>query len=87
MENIASELIEDIIFWEKHTEIYESLESIIRSRYNVRTKDSEALAKKDGIKFLLDTVCEARMESPDELRKLEPVLTDKFIIVKYDKEA
>lgn len=86
MESIAAELIEEVIFWEKHTEIYESLESTLRSKYNVRTKDSEALTKKDGIKFLLETICEARMESPDELRKLEPVLTDKFIISKYDKE-
>jgi len=84
MESIAAELIEDIIFWEKHTEIYESLESILRSKYNIRTKDSEALTKKDGIKFLLETVCEARMESAEELRKLEPELTDKFIITKYE---
>lgn len=29
MAQITHELIEDIIFWEKHTEIYQSLESFL----------------------------------------------------------
>lgn len=87
MENFTADLLETIIFWEKHTEIYESLESMLRKKYRVRTKDSEAQTKMDGIKFLLQTVCAAQMESADELRKLEPELTEKFIIEKYDTEA
>ncbi len=81
-ENLTKDLLEDVIFWEKHTEIYQSLESFIRERYKVRTKDSEAKFTRDGIRHLLDTICEARIESSDKLRYLEPELTEKFIIEK-----
>jgi len=84
MESIALELIEDVIFWEKHTEIYESLESILRKKYRICTKDSEAKTQKDGVRFLLQTICEARMESADKLILLEPELSQKFIIEKIN---
>jgi len=84
MESTALELIEDVIFWEKHTEIYDSLESILRKKYRISTKDSEAKTQIDGVRFLLQTICEARIESPDKLRSLEPELTEKFIIQKIN---
>jgi len=84
MESTALELIEDVIFWEKHTEIYDSLESILRKKYRISTKDSEAKTQIDGVRFLLQTICEARIESPDKLRSLQPELTEKFIIQKIN---
>jgi hypothetical protein len=84
MENITLDLLEDVIFWEKHTEIYDSLESILRKKYRISTKDSEAKTQMDGVRFLLRTICEARIETADKLRSLEPELTEKFIIEKID---
>jgi hypothetical protein len=84
MESIALELIEDVIFWEKHTEIYESLESILRRKYRISTKNTEAKTQMDGVRFLLQTICAARIESEDKLRYLEPELSRKFIIQKID---
>jgi hypothetical protein len=84
MKEVTLELIETVIFWEKHTEIYDSLESIIRKKYRISSKDSEAKTQMDGVRFLLQTICEARIESPDKLRSIEPELTQKFIIEKIN---
>jgi len=81
-ENLTKDLLEDVIFWEKHTEIYQSLESFIRERYKVIPKNPEKKGNRDGVRFLLETICEARIESSDKLRYLEPELTEKFIIEK-----
>lgn len=40
-ENLTIELLENVIFWEKHPEIYQSLESFIRERYKVIPKNPE----------------------------------------------
>lgn len=87
MAQITHELIEDIIFWEKHTEIYQSLESFLSERYKVTLVDLEKKHSKNGVRFLLDTVCAARMENAEKLRNLEPELTEKFIIEKKDKNG
>lgn len=81
-ENLTIELLENVIFWEKHPEIYQSLESFIRERYKVIPKNLEKKEVRDGVRFLLETICEARIESSDKLRYLEPELSEKFTIEK-----
>ena len=52
-ENLTIELLENVIFWEKHPEIYQSLESFIRERYKVIPKNLEKKEVRDGVRFLL----------------------------------
>lgn len=73
----AIQLLEDVIFWEKHTEIYESLEATLRKKYFIKPKVDN---KRDSVKLLLDTICSAQMDKIDDLRTLAPEINEKFLI-------
>jgi hypothetical protein len=50
----------------------------------ITPKNSGKASLRDGTRFLLKTICEARIESSDKLRGLVPELTEKFNITKKD---
>lgn len=75
--NPAEKLLEEVIFWERHPEIYESLESIIRTNYHIKSKIND---KKDGVRLLLDVLVEAKMDKNENLRNLVPMITENFEI-------
>ena len=41
-EEATEELITAVMFWENHTEIYDSLEKFLNDRFNVTTKTNES---------------------------------------------
>jgi hypothetical protein len=85
MESPALELIEDVIFWEKHTEIYESLESILRNKYivsRVKSKEEHEVLESDGIRDIISYFINAEMEQEDDFRELESDISQKFNITK-----
>ena len=45
-------------------------------------KNLEKKEVRAGVRFLLGTICEARIELSDKLRYLEPELSEKFTIEK-----
>jgi len=79
MESIAAELIEDVIFWEKHTEIYESLEQILNDKYIILADGKKATRE------VINVFMSAQMEREDDLRILEPEVA-KFNIRKRDEK-
>lgn len=79
MGTIAAELIEDVIFWEKHTEIYESLEQILNDKYIILSDGKKATRE------VINVFMGAQMEKADDLRILEPEVA-KFNIRKRDEK-
>jgi hypothetical protein len=85
MENATLELIEDLIFWEKHTEIYESLEEILRKKYivtRIPAVEEHELFQKDGIRDIISYFIGAEMDKEDNFRQLEGDVSKKFNIKK-----
>jgi hypothetical protein len=76
MEGAALELIEDVIFWEKHTEIYDSLEKFLGDRYIV-TKEG-----KNAIREIISEFINAQMDQAENFRTLEPNFAKHFDIKK-----
>lgn len=79
MGTIAAELIEDVIFWEKHTEIYESLEQILNDKYIILSDGKKATRE------VINVFMSAQMEKADDLRTLESEVA-KFNIRKRDEK-
>jgi hypothetical protein len=85
MESVALELIEDVIFWEKHTEIYDSLEETLRRKYNIKRKElveNHEVFIKDGIRDIISYFIGAEMEKEDDFRTREEDIKKKFEITK-----
>jgi hypothetical protein len=78
MEETTLELIEAVIFWEKHTEIYDSLEKFLEDRFIV-TKDD-----KKAIKEIISEFVAAHMDQAKDFRKLDPNIFEKYTIIKKD---
>jgi hypothetical protein len=76
MEGTTLELIEDVIFWERHTEIYDSLEKFLGDRYIVTKEGMKA------IKGIISEFMAAQMDQAEDLRKLDPKIFEKYIITK-----
>lgn len=76
MESITLELIEDVIFWEKHTEIYDSLEKFLEEKYIVTKKGKKA------IRDIISEFMAAQMDQAEDFRTLEPKLVEQFDIKK-----
>ena len=70
------ELIEDVIFWEKHTEIYDSLEKFLEEKYIV-TKEG-----KKAIRNIISEFMAAQMDRAEDFRTLESKLAEQFDIKK-----
>ena len=68
MEEVTLELIETVIFWEKHTEIYDSLEKFLEDRYLV------AREGKNAVKEIISVFMAAQMDQAEDFRKLDPKL-------------
>ena len=77
-EHIASkQLIEDVIFWEKHTEIYDSLEKTLREKYVITPIDKK---EKDGIRAVISFFISANMDNVDDYRTLGDEVKKQFNI-------
>ena len=76
MEEVTLDLIETVIFWEKHTEIYDSLEKFLEDRYIV-TKEG-----KKAVKEIISEFMAAQMDQAEDLRKLDPKIFEKYTITK-----
>lgn len=76
MESTTLELIEDVIFWEKHTEIYDSLEKFLEDKYIV-TREG-----KSSIRDIISEFMDAQMDQAEDFRTLEPKLVEQFDIKK-----
>jgi hypothetical protein len=74
----AEQLIEDVIFWEKHTEIQDSLEMTLRQKYIVISVDPK---EKDGIRAVIAFFITANMDSVDNYRTLKDELDKQFSII------
>lgn len=75
----SEQLIEDVIFWEKHTEIYDSLEKTLRDKYVVKSKD-ENPREKDGILSVIRFFIGAQMDNVDNYRTLKNDIENHFYI-------
>jgi len=78
MEEVTLELIETVIFWEKHTEIYDSLEKFLEDRYIV------AREGKNAVKEIISVFMAAQMDQAEDFRKLDPKLFENYTITKKD---
>ena len=76
MEETILELIEDVIFWEKHTEIYDSLEKFLEDRYII-TKEGN-----NGVKDIISIFMAAQMDQAEDFRKLDLTKFEKYTIIK-----
>jgi hypothetical protein len=81
MKETTLELIETVIFWEKHTEIYDSLEKFIGDRYVVYKKGKGG---KGPVRELISEFINAQMEREDDFRKLDPKIFEKYTVTKND---
>ena len=75
----AEQLIEDVIFWEKHTEIYDSLEKTLRNKYIISTKE-ENPPEKDGILAIIRFFIGAQVDNTDNYRVLKDDIEREFQI-------
>lgn len=75
----SEQLIEDVIFWEKHTEIQDSLEMTLRQKYIVKSKD-ENPREKDGILSVIRFFIGAQMDKEDNYRELKNNIETHFYI-------
>jgi TPP-dependent pyruvate/acetoin dehydrogenase alpha subunit len=76
MEGTTLELIETVIFWEKHTEIYDSLEKFLEDRFIVTKEDKKA------IKEIISEFMAAQMDQAEDFRQLDPKIFEKYTITK-----
>lgn len=76
MEGTTLELIETVIFWEKHTEIYDSLEKFLEDRFIVTKEDKKA------IKEIISEFMAAQMDQAEDFRELDPKIFEKYTITK-----
>lgn len=83
-EEVVEELINDVIFWEKHTEIYTSLETILSRKYIIEEKDVTN-PKRSGVKRLIDEIVSARMDLAEYPTLVKP-LSEKFTVNKIRDE-
>ncbi len=80
MEEKTLDLIETVIFWEKHTEIYDSLEKFLEDRFTV-IKDG-----KKAIKEIISVFMAAQMDQAEDFRKLDPKIFEPYTITKNGSE-
>lgn len=78
MKEETLELIETVIFWEKHTEIYDSLEKFLEDRFIVIKEDKKA------VKEIISVFMAAQMDQAEDFRQLDPKLFENYTITKKD---
>lgn len=81
MEGATLDLVETVIFWEKHTEIYDSLEKFLEDRYIV-TKEG-----KKAVKEIISEFMAAQMDQAEDFRQLDSKIFEKYRIIKKDEPA
>ncbi len=80
MEETTLELIETVIFWEKHTEIYDSLEKFLEDRFSIIKEGKKA------VKEIISVFMAAQMDQAEDFRKLDSKLFESYTITKNGSE-
>jgi hypothetical protein len=74
----SQKLLEDIVHWEHHTQINQSLESIIRENYDV----IDNFAVGDGVISLLNYICSKNFKEPEDIFRLKEDIDYMYTISK-----